>query len=193
MRNGVNRLVAILLLAAIAACCVLIAIEVIARLAGEGPQLGDLDYRAWWTEIVEWTPGRALQTVIFAAVALAGLLVLIAELRPRRRERTVEIGRSEHGPVLLRADSVAPYLRGRIDERDFVHSSAPRVDLSGRTAELRDRPRASRPFDETEVANTRAAVTRELERLGLEPTTVIIEPRGPRTRPGREPEQEQEP
>ncbi len=190
MRDGVNRLVAILLLVAILAGCALTAIEVIARLAGEGPQLGGLDYRAWWTEMVEWSPGRALQTVIFAAVGLAGLLVLVAELRPRRRERTVEIGRSAHGPVLLRADSVAPYLRGRIDERDFVQSSAPHVELTGRTAELRDRPRAARPFDETELAETRAAVTRELERLGLEPTTVIIEPREPRTRPRREPEGE---
>ena len=182
MRAGVNRLVAAILLALVVAACVLIAIEVIARLAGEGPQLGGLDYRGWWTEMVEWRPGRALQTTIFAAVALAGLLVLIAELRPHRRERTVEIGRSAHGPVLLRADSVAPYLRGAMDERDFVRSSAPRLELTGTTAEMRDRPRMSRPFDETEVAETRAAITRELERMGLEPATVIIEPREPRTR-----------
>jgi hypothetical protein len=186
VRSGVNRLVAILLLAAIVAGCVLIAIEVLARLAGEGPQLGGLDYRGWWTEMVEWNPGRLLQTTIFAAVGLAGLLVLIAELRPRRRERTVEIGRSAHGPVLLRADSVAPYLRRRMDERDFVRNSAPHVELTGVTAELRDRPRATRPVDEAEVAETREAITRELRRMGLEPTTVIIEPREPRTRPPRE-------
>ncbi len=182
MRDGLNRLVAILLLALVVGFCALTAIEVIARLAGEGPQLGGLDYREVWDEIVDWTPGQALQTLVFAAVGLVGLLVLIAELRPRRTERTVEIGRSGHGPVLLRAASVAPYLRARIDERDFVQSSAPHVELTGTTAEMRDRPRAARPFDETEVAETRAAVTRELERMGLEPTTVIIEPREPRTR-----------
>ncbi|MDX6555058.1 MAG: hypothetical protein QOD86_1253 [Miltoncostaeaceae bacterium] len=180
MRNGVNRLVAILLLAAIVAGCVLIAIEVIARLAGEGPQLGGLDYRSGWSEMVDWAPGRALQTTIFAAVGLVGLLVLIAEVRPRRRERTVEIGRSAHGPVLLRADSVAPYLRGRMDERDFVRNSAPHVELTGLTAELRDHPRTTRPVDETELAQTREAITRELRRMGLEPATVIIEPREPR-------------
>lgn len=84
--------------------------------------------------------------------------------------------------MLLRTDAVAPYLRGAMDERDFVRSSAPHVELTGTTAELRDRPRASRPYDETEVAETRAAITRELERMGLEPTTVIIEPREPRAR-----------
>jgi hypothetical protein len=186
VRDGINRLVAILLLAAIVAGCVLVAIEVIARIAGEGPQLGGLDYRGWWTDIVEWSPGRALQTAIFAAVGLVGLLVVVAELRPRRPERTVEIGRSAHGPVLLRADSVAPYLRGRMGEREFVRSSAPRVELTGVTAELRDRPRATRPVDAAEVADTQAAITRELRRMGLEPTTVIIEPREPRTRPSED-------
>lgn len=188
MRNAVNRLVVIVLLLALVAFCALTAVEVISRLAGGGPRLGAIDYRSWWASAVEWEPGEKTQAAVFSAVALAGLLVLLAELTPRRRERTVEIGRSGHGPVLLRAGSVAPYLRARIDERDYVRSSAPRLDLAGTTAEMRDRPRTTRPYDETELAETRAEVTRELERMGLEPTTVVIEPREPR--PPREPRRE---
>jgi hypothetical protein len=59
VRDGINRLVAVILLALVVAGCVLIAIEVIARLAGEGPQLGGLDYRGWWSEMVDWRPGKA--------------------------------------------------------------------------------------------------------------------------------------
>jgi hypothetical protein len=180
VRNGVNRLFMIVLLAALLVFAVLTAIEAGSRLAGGGPQLGDIDYRSWWSSAVDWDPGEVAEAAVFAAVALAGLLVLLAELRPSRaRSSTVEIGRSPHGPVLLRVDTVAPYLRARIDERDFVRASAPHVQVTGTTAEMHDRPRTTRPFDESELAETRTSVTHELERMGLEPATVVIEPREP--------------
>jgi hypothetical protein len=182
VRRVVNRLVVALLLAALAAFAILVAVEAGARLAGDDTQLSGIDYRSWWTSISDWEPSRALALTILIALAVVGLLIVLAELRPRRPERTVEIGRSSHGPVLLRARAVRPYLRDRLADRDYVQASAPRVRISGTAATVRDRPRTTRPWDDAELQDTRTAITQDLRRLGLEAETVEIEPRPPQGR-----------
>lgn len=179
MRRGVNRLVVALLLAALLAFAVLVAVEAAARLLGAGTQVSALDYRSWWTSVTEWDPGTALLLAILIALALAGLLILLGELVSRGPERTIEIGRSARGPVLLRTRMVQPYLRARVADRDYVRTSTSTVKLSGTTATVRDRPRTTRPWDEDELQETRTAITGDLRRLGLEAETVEIRPRPP--------------
>lgn len=179
MRSVLNRLAVVVLLVALLALAVGVAIEAAARLAGAGAQLGPLDYRSWWTSVVEWGPSRAVTLAVLIGAAVGGLLILVAELRPVRREPLVEVGSTAHGPVLLRVRSVRPYLRGRLAEEDYVRASSPRVRVRGTAATVRDRPSTTRPYDKTELAATHTAVTQDLRRLGLEPLTVEIDPRAP--------------
>lgn len=179
MRGALNRLAGILIFAALLVFAVLVGIEAASRLAGAGTQLGSIDYRSWWSAMSGWDPGTAAAATVLIGVGVVGLLLLLAELRPTKHAQTTEIGRAEHGRVLLRTRSIAPYLRGRVARQEYVRSSAPRVRVSGTAATVRDRPTTVRPWEEAEIDATRTAITQDLRRMGLEADTITIEPRAP--------------
>ena len=70
----------------------------------------------------DWNPSDELRTVIFVAVALLGLLLLALQLPWRRRQRTVEVARTDHGPVLLDTRGLSAVLGERIVRSDWVAS-----------------------------------------------------------------------
>jgi hypothetical protein len=186
VRAAVNRLLGIGVFGTLLLFAAWVAIEAAARLAGRNTNLLPVDYRSWWHTMQDWNPSDGTRTAIFVGVGVIGLMLLAFELWPRRRARTVEIARTDHGSVLLRARPLARYLRARLRERPWVRDAHPRVRLRGTKAELSDRPRSSRPWDEEELQEARAALHHDLERLGLEPGSVRLDPREPAGRGTRQ-------
>ncbi len=182
IRNGINRLLVVVLAAALAVFALFVAIEAAASLLGEDGHVGPIDYRSAWRSMQDWNPSDELRTVIFVAVALLGLLLLALQLPWRRRQRTVEVARTNHGPVLLDTRGLSAVLGERIVRSDWVASAAPRVRLKGRQARVSVSPQARRPWAEGELAAAREGVSADLRRLGLEAQSVDVTPRAPRGR-----------
>ena len=182
IRNGINRLLVVVLAAALAVFALFVGIEAVASLLGEDGHVGPIDYRSVWRSMQDWNPSDALRTVIFAALALLGLLLLALQLPWRRRQRAVEVARTDHGPVLLDTRGLSSVLGERIVRSDWVASAAPRVRLKGRQARLTVSPQARRPWADAELAAAREEVSDDLRRLGLEAQSVEVTPRAPRGR-----------
>lgn len=182
IRNAVNRLLMIAIVAALTLFALFVAIEAGHQLAGGDGHLGPVDYRSAWQSMQDWDPSQTFRTLIFALVALGGLILLVVQIAARRRgPRTVEVARGAHGPLLVEEHSVASHVRRALGARDWVRSPDSRVRLNGRAASLRARPRASRPWELRELTETREQLTADLKRFGLDPT-VEIEPRAPQGR-----------
>lgn len=176
IRDGLNRLIVILVAAALFVVSLFVAIEAVASLAGAHGHVGPVDYRSVWRSLQEWRPGTATRALIYLAIAAAGAILLALQLPRRERARTVEVARGPRGPVLLETRGLGRYLGARAAREEWIERDAPVVRVDGRSAKVRSRPRTTRPWLETERMELREALARDLLRLGLEPRSVEIAP-----------------
>ena len=160
----VNRLLTLLLSVALIGFGVVLAVEVIGALFGSHPLLVDWRgaYRAGRTD--RWD--SAIVRVLACAVAVVGLLLLLAQLKPRRISRlTVSSGDPNTDAALTRA-GVRSALRRAAEDVDGI--STAKVKLARRRAKVVASTRSSQPgLTQTLKAEVQVAVADRLSALQL--------------------------
>lgn len=179
MRVVLNGLIVLLLLVAAGFAAVLVVLESAWLLSGGGSRVGPVDYMDLWDTITGWDPARWVVLAAYAGAIVIGAAILILQVLPRGKRREVEIARGEKGVVMLDERTVRPVLADRVKEHDWVRDARPKVRLDGISASVASRPATVRPWDDSEVKEIHSELLVELERLGLEPGEVTVQPRPP--------------
>lgn len=159
-----NRLLTLLLSVALIAFGVVLAVEVVGALFGSHPLLIDWRgaYRAGRSD--RWD--SAFVRVLACAVAAVGLLLLLAQLKPRRISRLTVSSDDPHTDAALTRDGVRSSLRKAAEDVDGI--SAAKVKISRRSAKVLASTRAGQPsLGQTLNADVQVAVAERLTALQL--------------------------
>ena len=159
-----NRLLTLLLSVALIGFGVVLAVEVVGALFGSHPLLIDWRgaYRAGRSD--RWD--SAIVRVLASAIALVGLLLLLAQLKPRRISRLTVSSDDPHTDAALTRAGVRSALRRAAEDVDGI--SAAKVKISRRSAKVVASTRASQPsLGQTLNADVQVAVAERLTALQL--------------------------
>jgi hypothetical protein len=179
IRPVLNRLICGIVFSAVAVAGAWTAVEAVARIAGRDGHLLPFDYPARWDELASWNPSDLAAAGLWLAMIIGGVLLLLLGAGRTRGSRTVVIDPSSQGDVALRTRGIGSLMRSRLDTEPWLSRSHARVRVRGRRVEVSDRPITSRPWHDDELGSARGRVAAEIERIGLEPGRLRIDPRAP--------------
>ena len=181
VRNATNRLVAIVVFAALLAVGLAVAVEAGAALADAGSQLDPpIPYAGWWDEAAAIELTKTELALVSSGVVLLGLGLVAFELWPRRRDRRSTVSESNLGTAELRIRSVQPYLADRLRALDWVRDPALRVKVRDGAARVEARPLARRQTGDDDLEQARELLAACVTEVGLEPSDVAVKPRSDR-------------
>jgi len=155
-----NRVLTLLVSVAVIVAAAVLAVEVVVAVLGLHPLL--LDWRAGRTDAWDSTIVR----VIAGAVALVGLLLLAAQLKPRRVRRLKVSSQDANTDAALTRAGVRSALRRAATDVDGINSA--KVKLGRRTAKVTASSRASQAgLAQDLTTEVRTAVADRLASLQL--------------------------
>lgn len=158
-----NRLLAALLSLALIGVGVLVVIDVVAQRLGKSPVLVDWPRVYDWARRTPWQQGSV--RVACVLLALAGLLLLAAELKRSRPNRLAT--RSETTDAAYTRRGVAGAIRSAVNEVDGISSAA--VSVSRRKVKVAATTAGLQPFTaESLRAPATAAAQHRLDALELQ-------------------------
>ena len=159
-----NRLLTLLLSVALITFGVVLAVEVVGALFGSHPLLVDWRgaYRAGRSD--RWD--SAIVRVLASAVAVVGLLLLLAQLKPRRISRLVVSSDDPHTHAAVTRAGVHSALRRAAEDVDGI--STAKVKITRRSAKVVASSRARQPsLAQNLNADVQVAVAERLTALQL--------------------------
>ena len=183
IRNAINRLAIGVIALSVVVGGVWVAIEAVALAAGRQTNLMPVDYRSAWRTVQDWNLSTNTVTAIFVLVAVLGLLVLLAEIWPRRAEADVVLVDEPQTTIRFRPGSLTAFVRDRWSELDWVARARPRVRTVNGRVQVSGQPVASRPVSDEEVARANQLTIRDIEAAGIAGAQVqMTKPAAPTTR-----------
>jgi hypothetical protein len=139
--RAVNRVVAGVLAAALAAAGVLTLIEMIEAALGHPPAV--VDWPAWVAAMARNTWSDAGPRIVGGVLAMVGLVLVFLGLWPGTPERFVLVGSSPRTATFVSRRAIVRVLRGTALAVDGVTRAAVRVRRRQVTVRLRVRPRTA--------------------------------------------------
>ncbi|PRY50648.1 hypothetical protein LY71_103212 [Geodermatophilus tzadiensis] len=164
--RAVDRVLAVLLAVAGLLLGVLVVVEVVAAAVGRGPVALPYGAVAAWLRETPWSAGAAVAVAV--GLLVLGLLLLVAELTPRRRTDLVLTGTDPAVTTTLSTRSLGHVLEAAATatpgvERATARARARRARLSVRVA-LRDADEVARVGREAQAHATAALEELRLRR-----------------------------
>lgn len=168
-----NRLLAALLSLALIVAGVLVAVEVVAQRLGRNPAVVDWPHLYDWARRTPWQQGSVRVTCVL--LALLGLLLLVAELKPARPSRLP--ARSDSADAAYTRRGVAATVRSAVTDVDGISSAA--VSVGRRKVKVAATTAGLQPYTaETLREPATAAAQQRLDALELRnPPTLSVQVR----------------